>query len=270
MVMPSSVAAHLSIRLGFRGPSITYAQACAAGGHAIGEALWLLRNRRADLVIAGGADAMLVPSIVSYFARLGALARDTSDPALSSRPFDIDRSGFVMAEGATFVVMVRASDTTSALGHVMGFGASSDAGSLVAPDPTGRAAISAMTQALGDAEISAKDVGVISAHGTSTTSNDLAEGSAIRAVFERCHPMITAPKGATGHMIGASGAFEAAALLESLRQGRVPPIVGLRTADPAFGPLNLVMGAEQQTVADFGLSNSFAFGGHNVALVLGK
>ncbi len=273
LIMPNSIASHLSIQHGFTGPALTHAGACAAGTIAIGEAMWLLRNNRADLVLAGGVDALLSPGVMSFFARMGAMSTNYDSPDFASRPFDVDRDGFVLGEGAAFVVLTRSNDRTSTTadryGQLLGYGASSDAHHLVAPPSDGRGAAASMRAALADADLTTRDIGHINAHGTSTLRNDLAEAQAIDAMFSGHHPAVTANKGATGHMIGASGAFECIATSTVARTGICPPIVGLRTIDPST-PVDLVAHEQRQLSNRIGLSNSFAFGGHNATLIVGS
>jgi len=210
--------------------------ACASGATALGEATELLRRDAADVVLAGGVDAMVTTNALASFLRLDAMSRNVDTPALASRPFDVDRDGFVLGEGAAFLVLERLADARAAghqvLGCVLGHGSSCDAHHLVAPPEDGDGARRAMLAALADAGVNPADVNHVNAHGTSTVRNDAAEAAALRAVFggvcgDRGSPPVTATKGATGHLIGASGALEAIVTLWSLRHGSVPPISGL-------------------------------------------
>jgi 3-oxoacyl-[acyl-carrier-protein] synthase II len=274
VIMPNATAALLAMRFGFRGPCHTVVAACASGAVAIGEAAELLRRGAADIVLAGGADAMLHYSVVAGFLRIDAMSRNLEHPELASRPFDVDRDGFVLGEGAGFVLMERASDAAregrEVLGIVHGYGNCSDAHHLVAPAPSGEGALRSMRLALDDAGIAATDLNHVNAHGTSTVLNDASEAAALSNLFEdsTMRPL-TAPKGTTGHMIGASGAVEAIVTLLSLRHGMVPPVAGLRTVDPAL-PVDPVVGAPRPIGPGYGLSNSFGFGGVNASLVLGR
>jgi 3-oxoacyl-[acyl-carrier-protein] synthase II len=271
MVMPSSVAAHLSLRLGFRGPCPTYSAACASGAMAIGEGVELLRRGAADLVLAGGADAMVTYNAMCSFLRLDAMSRHASEPSLASRPFDADRDGFVLAEGAGFVVLQRLEDARAngapVLGLIRGYATNADAHHLVAPSPSGEGALDCMRLALDDAGVSVADLSHVNAHGTSTPLNDAAEASALAALFGGTTPPVTAVKGATGHMIGGSGAVEAIVSLWSLRAGLAPPIAGLRRLDPQC-PIDAVADAPRPLGAGMALSNSFGFGGANACLVV--
>jgi 3-oxoacyl-[acyl-carrier-protein] synthase II len=271
VIMPSSVAAHLSLRLGFEGPCVTVSAACASGAAAIGEGVELLRRGAADVVLAGGVDSLVSYAAMCCFQRLDVMSRNVSRPELASRPFDADRDGFVMGEGAGFVVLQRIPDVsacgTRPLGLVLGHASSADAHHLVAPSPDGAGAARCMALALADAGVGPQDVGHVNAHGTSTVLNDRAEAAALRAVFRGSCPPVTAVKGTTGHMIGGSGAVEAIVSLISLRHRVVPPVTGLRTVDPELD-LDVVRAAPREQRAGCALSNSFGFGGTNTSLVL--
>ena len=265
--MPNSVAGHLSIAYNLTGPAVTYCTACSAGATAIGEAMWLLRSGRVDLVVAGGVDSLTFATPLSGFLRLGALSA-----VGISRPFDAERDGFVMGEGAGFVALMRAADAAAegrpVLGSLLGYGTTSDAYHLVAPDPSGRSASECMRYALADAGVEAGDVSHVNAHGTSTRLNDLAESEAIRQVFGEHRPPVTASKGVTGHLIGASGAVELVATVLSIRHGLAPPVGGLEHVDPEVSA-DIVVGEPRLLSGGPAVSNSFAFGGHNVSLVVG-
>jgi len=271
IVMPNSIAAHLSLRFGFTGPAMTYATACAAGANAIGEALWMLRTRRADLVLAGGVDALLVPGPASFFLRTEAMSQNFEAPNYSSRPFDRDRDGFVLSEGSGFVVLVRSSDYERSIGpsigKILGYGATSDAHHLVAPAPGGRGAAACMQLAMRDAGVAPSEIGHINAHGTSTVRNDIAESDAIRTAFGSAGPAVTAPKGTLGHMIGGAGAVECIASLLSAGAGWVAPVQGLEHLDPEVD-IDLVVGEPRRLDNTIALTNSFGFGGHNASLVV--
>jgi 3-oxoacyl-[acyl-carrier-protein] synthase II len=271
MVMPSSVAAHLSLRFGFEGPCVTVSAACASGAAALGEGVELLRRGAADVVLAGGVDSLVNYGAMCCFMRLDAMSRNVSCPEFASRPFDTDRDGFVMGEGAGFVVLQRLEDVSATgpepLGLVLGHASSADAHHLVAPSPDGEGAFRCMALALADAGVQPCDLGHVNAHGTSTVLNDRAEAAALMALFAGSCPPVTAVKGSTGHMIAGSGAVEAIVSLISLRHRLVPPVAGLRTVDPEFD-LDLVQGTPRDAPPGYALSNSFGFGGANTALVL--
>jgi 3-oxoacyl-[acyl-carrier-protein] synthase II len=271
MVMPSSVAAHLSLRFGFAGPCVTVSAACASGAAAIGEGVELLRRGAADLVLAGGVDSLVNYGAMCCFMRLDAMSRNVSCPGLASRPFDADRDGFVMGEGAGFVVLQRIEDAaasgTEPLGLVLGHASNADTHHLVAPSPDGAGAIRCMELALADAGAQPGDVAHVNAHGTSTVLNDRAEAVALTALFAGSCPPVTAVKGSTGHMIAGSGAVEAIVSLISLQHRLIPPVAGLRAIDPDFD-LDVVQGTPREGPPGYALSNSFGFGGANTVLVL--
>jgi 3-oxoacyl-[acyl-carrier-protein] synthase II len=270
MVMPSSVSAQLSLRFDFQGPCMTVSAACASGAAAIAEGVELLRRGTADLVLAGGVDSLVGYAAMCGFMRLDAMSRNVGCPERASRPFDVDRDGFVMGEGAGFVVLERLEDISDAksLGVVLGHASNADAHHLVAPLPDGHGALQCMLLALADADIEPADVNQVNAHGTSTVLNDRAEGAALTALFGTRCPPVTSVKGATGHMIAGSGAVEVIVTLESVRRGLVPPVAGLHTIDPDIA-IDVVHGAPRVVPRGSALSCSFGFGGANTVLVVG-
>ena len=271
LVMPSAVAALLALRFGFRGPALTVNTACASGASAIGEAVELLRRGAADLVLAGGVDALLTFGTLACFDRLEVMSHQVAEPDLASRPFDAERDGFVLGEGAGFVVLRRAGDAAAygdtVLGHVDGYGSNADAHHLVAPSPDGEGALRCMQLALRDAGLDAGAIAHVNAHGTSTVANDAAESAALVALFPRGTPPVTAVKGTTGHLVGASGAVEAVVTLLALRERSVPPVAGLRALDHAVSA-DVVHGHPRCLDDGYALSCSFGFGGANVCLVM--
>ena len=271
VVMPSSAAAHLSLRFGFQGPCVTVSAACASGAAAIGEGVELLRRGAADVVLAGGVDSLVGYGAMCCFIRLDAMSRNVGCPGLASRPFDADRDGFVMGEGAGFVVLQRLEDVSPSgpgpLGLILGHASTADAHHLVAPSPGGEGAVRCMTLALADAGVRPGDIAHVNAHGTSTVLNDRAEAAALRTVFGDSCPPVMAVKGSTGHMVGGSGAVEAIVSLISLRERVVPPVAGLRAIGQDIG-LDVVRDAPRPAGPGYALSNSFGFGGANTSLVL--
>ncbi|HEY7142698.1 MAG TPA: beta-ketoacyl-[acyl-carrier-protein] synthase family protein, partial [Streptosporangiaceae bacterium] len=228
MLMPSATAARIGLRLGVTGPALTYATACASGSTAIGEALRAIRSGALDAVLAGGAESGVTPLVIEGFAQIGALSRRTDDPAGASRPFDQDRDGFVMGEGAAFLVL-ESWDRAAARGariyaELAGYGSNSDAYHIVAPDPGGGRAARCVAAALADARLDPADIGHVNAHGTATVRNDDAEAAALASCFGPAIPPVTATKGITGHMIGGAGAFEAVMTVLTVRHGWVPPV----------------------------------------------
>lgn len=272
MVMPNAAAAGIAMQAGWTGPNLTVATACASGAHAIGEAVNLVAHGGADVVLAGGAEAAVHRFVVRAFSDLTALSTRNDDPERASRPFDANRDGFVIGEGAAFLVL-EALDVALARGAavhalVLGYGRNTDAYHLVMPEPEGRGAAACMALALADAGLAPDAIGSISAHGTATPYNDAAEAKALHAVFGATVPPVTATKGAVGHLIGAAGAVQAVAAVLSLRHGTLPPTANLEQLDPDVD-LDVVAGTPRPADPAPILSNSFAFGGHNASLVLG-
>ncbi|MFG2528392.1 beta-ketoacyl-[acyl-carrier-protein] synthase family protein [Streptomyces sp. NPDC048516] len=266
-------ASLLSIKYGINGPSCAVSAACATGAVALGEATELIRSGRADIVLAGGTDDALTAADLAGTANAQALSRRNDDPEGASRPFDRDRDGFVMAVGATVLTLEEAGHAerrgAEILAEVAGYAATTDAHHATAPDPTGAGAVRAMRGALADAGLAPEDVGQVSAHGTGTLLNDRIEAAALRRALGPDHlsrTPVTAVKSMTGHMLGASGAAEAAAAVLSLRDRKIPPV---RNCDhPAEEDLDLVLKGARDWDGDVVLSNSFGFGGHNAVLVL--
>jgi len=260
------------MRHGWKGPNFCVTTACAAGTHAIGEATRLIHEGAADVVMAGGAEAAITPIAIASFARMGALSTRSDDPARASRPFDPDRDGFVMGEGAAFLVLERwdRAEARGAriYGEILGYGRNSDAHHITAPSPDGSGAVACMELALEDAGLAPAAIGHVNAHGTSTPLNDAAEAEAILKAFAGSPPPVTSTKGVTGHCIGAAGAVEAVAAILASSAGLVPPTANHDRTDPAV-TVDIVAGAPRAVnVSGPVLSNSFGFGGHNATLVL--
>lgn len=268
-------AGHVSMAFGARGPSFGPVSACATGAHAIGEAARLVARGEVEMAFAGGTEATITPLGVGGFAAMKALSTRNETPATASRPFDAERDGFVCAEGAG-VVVLESFDSARARGapiwaEVLGYGQSSDAHHITAPDPDGRGARTAMQAALRDAGIAPDRIDYVNAHGTSTPFNDAVETLALRAVFgDRTRaPWVSSTKSMTGHMLGAAGAVEAAYCALALAHGVVPPTINLENPDPACD-LDYVPGTARARNLQYVLSNSFGFGGTNVSLVFGR
>ncbi|MFC4564357.1 beta-ketoacyl-[acyl-carrier-protein] synthase family protein [Nocardiopsis mangrovi] len=269
--MLNATAAAIAVRHGIRGPSLCVATACASGGHAVGEALRLIRDGSADVVLVGGVDAYITPTFVLAFHGLGALSTRTRDPEHASRPFDTDREGFVFGEGAAFLVIESPehAERRGARVHaeLSGYGRTTDAYHLTAPDPDGDGIRRAMLAALRDARITADDVAHVNAHATSTQAGDLAEARAIAGVFGPHRVPVTSCKGAMGHLIGAAGAVEAVVAALTLREGLIPPTANTDTPDPLC-EVDIVTGHPRKLGEGAVVSNSLGFGGHNAAIVL--
>jgi 3-oxoacyl-[acyl-carrier-protein] synthase II len=271
--MPNAAAAAVSMKYGLKGQAFSVASACSSGAHAIGCALRMIQYGDADAVVVGGAEATLTPFGFGSFNAMQALS-----PTGISRPFDARRDGFVMGEGAGMLVLEEASAASERgakmLGEVAGYGSTSDAYHLTAPEPSGEAATRAIELAMTDAGVSAEQIDYINAHGTSTQLNDAAETAAIKRALgvERARKVpVSSLKSATGHLLGAAGAAEAVATVKTLAARIIPPTLGYEVPDPECD-LDYVPGEARPLVLSNGrppaaISNSFAFGGHNVALV---
>jgi 3-oxoacyl-[acyl-carrier-protein] synthase II len=271
--MPNAAAAAVSMKFGLKGQMYSVVSACSSGAHAIGCALRMIQYDDADAVVVGGAEATLTPFGFGSFNSMQALS-----PTGISRPFDARRDGFVMGEGAGVLVLEEASAAAArgatVLGEVTGYGSTSDAYHLTAPEPSGVAATRAIELALSDARIGPDEVDYVNAHGTSTQLNDAAETAALKRALgeERAYKIpISSTKSAIGHLLGAAGAVEAVATVKTLGTRVIPPTVGYEVPDPDCD-LDYVPGEARPLVMSNGhppvaISNSFAFGGHNVSLV---
>jgi len=272
MMMANATAGIIGIHLGWMGPNLCITTACAAGANAVGEGVRLIRDGLADAVMAGGTECAITPPAVAAFARMGALSKRNDEPELASRPFDADRDGFVMAEGAGMLVLERADRAAARgariYGEIAGYGTNSDAFHITAPSQGGAGAAACMQLALDDAGLTAADIGHVNAHGTSTDLNDSAEAEAIRKVFGDAAPPVTSTKGVTGHLVGAAGAVEAIAALQGARTGIVPPTANHHRLGDDIPEIDVVHGEPRSIPVAPALSNSFGFGGHNAALVL--
>jgi beta-ketoacyl-acyl-carrier-protein synthase II len=270
MLVPNMVAGQLAMEFGAYGPNLVTATACASGATAIGTARDLLLSGACDVVLTGGTEAGLTPLAVTGFAQMGALSTRTSDPEAASRPFDIDRDGFVAAEAAGVLVLERPADSAArgarTRAHVAGYGASADGHHITAPDPEGSGATLAMRAALDDAGVDPADVAHVNAHGTSTPLNDVAEARTVRRL---CGDdlTITSTKGVTGHSLGAAGAIEAAFTALTVEHGSIPPTANLDSQDPEV-ELDVVSKQPRDAAVPVAMSNSFGFGGQNAVLVV--
>jgi 3-oxoacyl-[acyl-carrier-protein] synthase II len=272
MLMPNGPAAAVGLELGARAGVHTPVSACASGAEAIALGLDLIRAGRADVVIAGGAEAIVHPLPMAGFAQMRALSTRNDEPTAASRPFDKCRDGFVLGEGAGILVLERA-DLAAARGaraHAVlaGAGITSDAYHITAPDPDGRQAARAIAMAVRDADLTAADVVHVNAHATSTPVGDIAEARAVRVALGE-HPILTAPKSMLGHLLGAAGAVEAIATVLSVRDDILPMTQNLDDPDDAV-ELDVVRLEPRRTVVPAAINDAFGFGGHNVALAIRK
>lgn len=268
MMMPNAAAASVSMRHGWQGPCENTVTACAAGTHAIGNAANLIRYGRCDAVLAGGSEAPFTKTAMAGFRNMTALSTSGM-----SRPFDVRRDGFMMAEGAGVLVLEEWDQAVARgatiLAEILGSASSADAHHITAPMPGGAGAINCMNLALDDSGVDARDVVHINAHGTSTTLNDAAEAEAIAKLFGQPGPAVTSTKGVTGHALGGAGALEAVAVILAMQHKLIPPTAGFEQPDPELASINLVVGDPLSWEPGPSLSNSFGFGGHNGTLVIG-
>lgn len=273
MLMPNAAAGHVAMAFGFTGPNECITTACAAGGHAVGEAYRSIRDGLADVCLAGGTEATILGLTVAGFAQMQALSRRNDDPEHASRPFDRDRDGFVLSEGAGALVLEEA-DRAAGRGarvyaEMAGYGASADAYHITAPEPEGRGAIQAMQACLEDAGEPPEAIGYINAHGTSTPLNDAAETRAMKKVLgdHAYRTAVSSTKSMTGHMLGAAGAVEAAVAAMVVHEGAIPPTINYEHPD-ADCDLDYVPNRKREAEVRLALSNSFGFGGQNASLAL--
>ncbi len=272
MLMPNAAAGNVAMAFGFTGPNMCITTACAAGSHAVGEAFRLIKYGFADVALAGGTEAAVLPLTVAGFAQMQALTRNP-DPAKASRPFDKDRNGFVLSEGAGALVL---EDAERAQGRgariyaeVAGYGTSADAHHITAPEPEGLGAIQAIQAALEEAGEPPDAVGYINAHGTSTQLNDAAETRAIKkALADHAYrTAVSSTKSMTGHMLGAAGAIEAGIAALAIARGEIPPTINYETPDEVCD-LDYVPNESRNADVRLALSNAFGFGGHNAVVAL--
>jgi 3-oxoacyl-[acyl-carrier-protein] synthase II len=269
MMMPNAAAGTIAMRLGAQGPGFSVSSACATGGHAIGEATRMIVRGEADAVVAGGTEAALTGLCIAAFRRMGALSREGV-----SRPFDAERDGFVMGEGAGVLVLEREDHARARgaeiLARIAGYGASNDAFHITQPHEEGRGAIQAMRATLENADASGTDVGYINAHGTSTPFNDKIETAAIKQVFNgsATPPPVSSTKSHIGHLLGAAGAVEAIVCVEAVRRGVLPPTINYESPDPECDLDYVPEGPREAPGLELALSNSFGFGGQNACLAV--
>jgi len=273
MLMANAASAQLSIEYGARAGTFTPVSACAAGAEALALAARLIEDGDADVVIAGGAEAAVTPLTLAAFGQSRALAKPDGDPAGLSRPFDADRRGFVLGEGAGIVVLERLEHALARgakpLAILAGYGVTSDAHHITATDPSGRGQVRAMRRAIERAGLEPADVKHVNAHATGTSVGDVSEARAVRETFDGAVPPVTAPKGGLGHLVGAAGAVEAILTILTVRTGLIPPTRNLSSIDPEIG-LDVVQGAPREADVPAAITNSFGFGGQNVSLVFAR
>jgi 3-oxoacyl-[acyl-carrier-protein] synthase II len=275
MLISNLAPGHIAMRYGAKGPNIAMTTACAASSHAIGEGMHAIRSGICDVVIAGGAEATITPMGLGGFCSMKALSTRNDDPPAASRPFDKDRDGFVIGEGAAILILEELEFArkrgAKIYAEICGYGASADAYHITAPAPGGEGAMRAMAAALSDAGVPAGSVDYINAHGTSTPYNDLYETMAIKTLFgDRAKDIpVSSTKSMTGHLLGASGAIEGMFCVLAIRDGVIPPTINYTTPDPECD-LDYVPNVRRTRPVRYALSNSFGFGGTNSVLLFGR
>ncbi|MED4531721.1 beta-ketoacyl-ACP synthase II [Metabacillus fastidiosus] len=274
MLIPDMAAGRVSIELGAKGINNCSVTACASGANSIGDAFRVIQNGQADAIIAGGSEAAITEMTIAGFSNMTALSTNP-DPKTASRPFDKNRDGFVIGEGAGIIILEELNHALSRgakiYGELAGYGATGDAFHITTPAPNGEGAQRAMKLALEDANVSAEQVNYINAHGTSTYYNDLYETNAVKEVFgEHAYKLsISSTKSMTGHLLGAAGAIEAIFALLSIKEGIIPPTINYETSDEELD-LDYTPNKAKQRDVNIVLSNSLGFGGHNAALLFKK
>lgn len=274
-LMLNAASGHLSIRFGLRGPNYAVATACASATNAMGDAYKAIQYGDADVMLTGGAEAAMTPIGLSGFSNMKALSERNDHPPAASRPFDADRDGFVLSEGAGILVFEELEHAqkrgAKIYGEILGYGASADAGHITQPDENGTGAARAMSAALRDGKLAPDVIDYINAHGTSTPLGDKAETIAMKRVFEN-HAYklnVSSTKSQLGHLLGASGGVELIVSLYALREQVCPPTINLDTPDPACD-LNYTPNKAQERSIKYVMSNSFGFGGHNASIIAGR
>jgi 3-oxoacyl-[acyl-carrier-protein] synthase II len=269
-------AGNVSIRHGAKGPNSATATACSAGAHAIGDSFRLIERGDADAMICGGAESAITPMSVAGFASMRALSTRNDDPKSASRPFDLERDGFVIGEGAGILILEELEFAkargANILAEIVGYGMSGDAFHVTMPDETGSGAIRVMQRAIKDAGIDPSEIGYVNAHGTSTPYNDKFESLAIKAVFgdhAKNGLAVSSTKSMTGHALGAAGGIEAVFSVLALKEGKIPPTINYQVPDPECD-LDYVPNVPRDANIEYVLSNSFGFGGTNACLIFKK
>ena len=275
MLMANAGSAQVSMQFGLKGPNLTHVSACASSAHAIGECAAIIDRGQADVMVAGGAEAAILPLAIGAFSTMHAMSRRNDDPEHASRPFDKDRDGFTLSEGGAAVILEEREHALARgariYGELVGYGATADAYHITSPSPEGEGNARSMRMALARAKLEPTAIDYINAHGTSTQPNDREETAAIKSVFgEHAYKLvISSTKSMTGHLLGAAGAIEAIACLLALRDGCVPPTINYQTPDPALD-LDYVPNTARPKEIKTALSNSMGFGGHNATLIFTK
>ncbi|OHB81525.1 MAG: beta-ketoacyl-[acyl-carrier-protein] synthase II [Planctomycetes bacterium RBG_16_64_12] len=274
-MMVNAASGHVSIQFGLRGPNVAVATACASASNAIADAVRAIRNGDADVMITGGSEAAVTPLGIAAFSSMRALSERNDDPAAASRPFDADRDGFVLSEGAGLLVLEELEVAKARGAHVyaemLGCGVSADGSHITQPDKDGIGAATAMTLALRDGQVDPTEIGYINSHGTSTQLGDQTETTAIKSVFKEhaASLSISSTKSQLGHLLGASGGVELVLTVLVLERGVIPPTINYHTRDPHCD-LDYTPNQARERNVSVAMSNSFGFGGHNASLVVGR
>ncbi|MEG2121004.1 MAG: beta-ketoacyl-ACP synthase II, partial [Rikenellaceae bacterium] len=268
---------HLSMRYGFKGPNYSTISACASSTNALIDALTLIRLGKADLVLTGGSEASVAEAGIGGFSSMKAISSRNDEPTKASRPYDVDRDGFVLGEGSGALVLEELEHAKARgakiYAEVAGGGMSADAYHLTAPHPDGDGARRSMVEALKDASMQPEDVDYVNTHGTSTPAGDVAEIVGLQNVMgDHIYKInVSSTKSMTGHLLGATGAVEAMACIMAIREGIIPPTINVETLDPELDPkINFTLGKAQEREVNVALSNTFGFGGHNATIILKK
>jgi 3-oxoacyl-[acyl-carrier-protein] synthase II len=275
MLMANAGSAQVSMQFGLKGPNLTHVSACASSAHAIGECAAIIERGQADIMVAGGAEAAVLPLAIGAFSTMHAMSRRNDDPEHASRPFDKDRDGFTLSEGGAAVILEEREHALArgarVYGELVGYGATADAYHITSPSPEGEGNARSMRMALDGARLEPEAIDYINAHGTSTQPNDREETAAIKQVFgaHAYKLLVSSTKSMTGHLLGAAGALEAIACLLAMRDGCVPPTINYTTPDPALD-LDYVPNTPRPREIKTALSNSMGFGGHNATLIFSK
>ncbi|MBI5093157.1 MAG: beta-ketoacyl-ACP synthase II [Candidatus Hydrogenedentes bacterium] len=270
-VIANMASGEIAIRYGLQGPNRAIVTACATSTQCIGDSANMIRYGKADVMLTGGAESSIIPFGIAGFGAMKALSCRNDEPERASRPFDLDRDGFVMGEGAGILVLESEQHAKARgaviLGEVLGMGESCDAYHIVAPNPDGVGAKTAMEAALDDSGVNAADVGYYNAHGTSTKYNDAAESLALHMVFGETTPPVSSTKSMTGHLLGAAGAIEAIACVLALRDGILPPNINYDKPDPECD-VDIIANSAREAKIDVAMSTSLGFGGHNASILM--
>ncbi len=275
MLVVNLASGQISIRFGAKGPNSAVVTACATGSHAIGDAFKIIQRNDADIMIAGGSESVITPLAIGGFNAMKALSTRNNEPEKASRPFDIDRDGFVMGEGAGIIILESLESAldrgANIYAEIAGYGMSSDAYHITAPSPTGEGAVRCMRMAIKDAGVEPSDINYINAHGTSTKYGDEIETNAIKTLFgEHAYKIpVSSTKSMTGHLLGAAGGVESVISILSINKGIIPPTINLTNPDPECD-LDYVPNIARKADVTCCLSNSFGFGGTNACLLFKK